>query len=131
MVKSRRMASSRHSVVNVTFAWRPNVSMSAAQRRHLERHLAGDDRHRAVLDAGRNGVQPGAIGEAHDVARQRRGRDVDILHRSAHQRVAHRAADGARLGTLRRQRGEYLARLRPGQPIGIRQAWQPGAIVCA
>ena len=35
----------------------------AAQRRHLERDFVGDDGDRAVLDAGRNRVQPGALGE--------------------------------------------------------------------
>ena len=107
------MASSRQSVVNVTRRMAAERLDVAPQRRHLERNLVGDDRHRAVLDAGRNRVQPGARGEAHDFLGRRRRGDVDVLHRGAHERVAHRAADGARLAAFGASSAvEYRARRR-------------------
>ena len=42
-------------------------------------------------------LKPAACGAARHLGGQRRGRDVDIAVRQAEQRVAHRAADHARL----------------------------------
>ena len=94
----------------------------AAQRRHLDRHMLGDDRHGAMLDARRNGVEAGSRGKPHHVGRQRRRRHVDVLDRQAHQRIAHRAADDARLRSLSLERCEHLGRRGPVEPLGLREA---------
>ena len=102
-----------------------------AQRRHLEGHVISHDRDGAVLESGGNGVQSGLLGKTHHVGGKRRRGNIDVLDGGSHQRVAHRAADGARLGTLCREGGKDPARLRPLQPLGSAKIWEPPALLGA
>ena len=88
----------------------------AAQRRHFERHLARQRRSpcrarcRSAPRAGRR-----AAASRITSCGQRRRRDVDVLDRCAHQRIAHRATDGARFGPFggerRRTRRAFAGRV--------------------
>ncbi len=110
MVKSRRSASRFQSRPNRTVAWRPKVSTSSRK---------------VVTSNGRPSIttvtvpwsmpvgtalKPAAVGAAHHLLRQRRGGDVDVAMRQAEQRVAHRAADHARLLAVAVEHGEQGAR---------------------
>jgi hypothetical protein len=68
-----------------------------AQRGDLEWPPIDHDRHRAMGDPGRHRLEAGGGGTAHHLGGQRRGRDIDVAMRNTEQRVAHRAADDARL----------------------------------
>ena len=68
-----------------------------AQRGDFERPPIDHHRHRAMVYPGRHRLEAGRGSAAHHLGRQRRGRDVDVAMRDAEQRVAHRAADDARL----------------------------------
>src|SRR5664280_947923 len=68
-----------------------------AQRGHLERMLVDDDGDGAVLDPRGHRLEAGRRDALDHLVRHRRGGDVDFMDRNAEQRVAHRAADHARL----------------------------------
>ena len=68
-----------------------------AQRGHLERVFVDDDGDGAVLDAGRHRLETGGGNAPHHLFRHRGSGDVDFLDRQTDKRVAHRAADRARL----------------------------------
>ena len=68
-----------------------------AQRRHLERAVAGDHRDGAVVEAGRNRAQAGALRERDHLVRPRGGGQVDLVDALTEQADAHRAADRTRL----------------------------------
>ena len=76
----------------------------AAQRRHLDAGVIGDHGHRAVVDAGRNVLQPGGFGGLHHRRRFQRCRDIDVADLAPEQAVAHAAADETRraAGALQR-----------------------------
>src|SRR5690606_1853389 len=69
----------------------------ASERRHLEARTLCDERHRAVLDAGRHRLEPGSPAAPDRLLRQGGGGKVDIARRLAEQEVTHRAANDARL----------------------------------
>ena len=69
--------------------------------------------------------KPAAATRRH-LVRQRRGRDIDLPDRLADQRVAHRAADHARLLAVAVERVQELRQQRLAQPGGVRD---PGARV--
>ena len=77
-----------------------------AQRRHLERRAGDDDGHRAMLDPGRDALEPRRLRGRHNSLGQGGGREVDLMRRQAEQRVAHGAADDAGFRPGLRQRGE-------------------------
>ena len=92
-MKSRRCASSPQSSVKATTARRPSVATSR-RRVVISKGLPPRDRrHRAVLDAGRHGLQPRGLQRRGHLVRRQRGGDVDVADRLAEQGVAHAAAD--------------------------------------
>ena len=95
-----------------------------AQGRHLERRALDHHRDGAVLDAGRHGLEARLAGaRAHD-RRRRRGGEVDLVHRMAEQRVAHGAADDARLLPRAVERAQDGVERRPPEQVRrCRQKW--------
>ena len=93
-----------------------------AQRRDLVGDMIGDDRDRAVGDAGRHGGEARRLRRRHHLVRPRRGGDVDIGDGPAQQGVAHDAADRARRKAPGGQRGEHRLGLGPGEPAGVVEA---------
>ncbi len=91
----------------------------AAQRRHLDPGAAGDRGDRAVIDTGRDRLDPRRFEQGDHLLRRVRGRDVEIGHVDAEQRIAHRAADEPRLS--RTQRGDQPVQPRPMPPGRIGQ----------
>src|SRR5262245_33089850 len=90
-----------------------------AQRGDLERMAGGDDGHRTVLDTGRHRLEAGRLDQADHLLRQRGRGHVDLADRLAEQRIAHRAADDARLLAGAVERGEQVAQRRLLEPWGI------------
>ena len=101
-----------------------------AQRRHLERMTVDDHRHGAVLDPGRHRLEAGGLDAADHLVGHRRGGDVDVAVRLAQQRVAHRAADDARLLAVAAEHGEELRERLLTQPSSIQPARRFGHLVC-
>ncbi len=93
-----------------------------AQGRDLERPPSGDDGDGAVLDAGGHRLEAGGLDPADHFVRMRGGGDVDVAERLAEQRIAHRAADHARLLAGAVERAEKIAKRRRSQPCGIEAA---------
>ena len=90
----------------------------AAQGRHLEGVVIGDHRHGAVLQAGLDDGEASGAGEPHHVLGRRGGGEVDVGDGNSHQRVAHHAADRARLEAAARDRGHHglgRGRAQPGR----------------
>ena len=85
-----------------------------AQGRDLEGVAVEDHGHGAVLDAGGQAFKPAARGARGDICGQSGGGEVDIAVRQAHERVAHGAADHARLLAVAVQDAEHG--LRPVRP---------------
>ena len=67
-----------------------------AQGRHLERLALDDHRHRAVLDARRNRLEPGGLGAPRHLAGERRRGAVDLVDGPPEESVADGAADDPR-----------------------------------
>ena len=97
----------------------------APERGDLEGHAVGDDRDRAVVDPGRHGLQPGPFGERHHLLRLGGGGKIDLGDGKPEQRVAHGAADGARLDAVAIQRVEHGTRLPAASATLRRQAMEP------
>ena len=91
----------------------------AAQCRDLERRAVGDRGHRAVLDAGRHCAETGSLQALYHLVRRQRRCDVDVRHFALEKRVAHRAADEARVGPERRHHRARLRRRHPSLAFGI------------
>jgi hypothetical protein len=89
-----------------------------AQRRDLERHGAGHDRHGPVGEPGRDRAQARPAGALQRGLGQERGREIDIGHGPAEQCIPHRAADDTRFFALAGQRREDAHGLRPTQQPG-------------
>ena len=91
----------------------------AAQRRHFERLAAGDRGHRAVLDARRHRTEPAAVSRFVTSS----GVSGVAMSMSAtsrfSKRVAHRAADEARIAPQSVQHRARLRRRHPGFALGI------------
>ena len=119
MVKSRRCAS------RLPVAAERDLGLAAegldvlAQRRHLERTAVDHRRDGAVLDAGRHRLVAGGLDAAHDLLRHRGGRDVDLADLLPEQRVAHRAADHARLLAVAVEQRQQLAKRPVVEPWGV------------
>jgi len=71
-------------------------------------------RHRAVIDAGGDGLDAGRLQQRHDPFRSIRGGDVDILDRSLGDGVAHAAANESYLSPICRKRLNDSAGFRRG-----------------
>jgi hypothetical protein len=82
-------------------------SASLAQGRDLERLRFDDQRHRAVVDAGRHAFDAGRLGAANDFGGQRRGRYVDVAEGNIQECIANRAADHAGLLAVAVQQCEH------------------------
>ena len=108
-------------------AWRPNVSTS------LRSVVTSNERPSITTvtvpcsmpvgtdaEAGRGGAADHLVG-------QRRGGEIDLADRLADQRVAHRAADHARLLAVAIERVQEPRQRRLAQPGGVRE--QRGARV--
>ena len=78
----------------------------AAQRRHLEGMVVDDDGDGAMLDAGRHRLEAGGLHAPHHFLRHRGGGEVDLMNGDADQRIAHRAADHARLLAVAVEHGD-------------------------
>ncbi len=91
-----------------------------AQRGDLERMRIDDQRHGAVVDAGRHALDAGRLGAADHFGGQRGGRDIDVADRNLQQRVADRAADHARFLAIAVQKPEHA---------GGRTGSEPGRVV--
>ena len=74
------------------------------------------DSHSAVLQPGRDDLQPRSRRHLHDLLGRRRRGDVDVGHGFAHQRVAHGATDDPALMASVPQGRQNGLRLGPGQP---------------
>ena len=92
-----------------------------AQRRHLERMLVDNDRDGAVLDTGRDRLEPGGRNALHNFFRHRGGSDVNLGDRHAQQRVSHRAADDARLFAIAIEHSEQARQRATCEPAGVVQ----------
>ena len=88
----------------------------------LEGALARDGRHRAVLEAGRHGLQPARLDGLQHRLRRGRGGEVDVAHRPAEHGVTHAAADEARLDALGGERCQHGLCRWGGHPRLIGQA---------
>ena len=119
MVKSRRWAS------RAPVAAEAHVGVAAegldvlAQRRHLERPAVDHHRDGAVLDAGRHRLEAGRRGAPDHLVGHGRGGDVELVDRLAEQRVAHRAADHARLFAVAVEHVEQPRQRPVPQPRGV------------
>ena len=82
-----------------------------AQRRDLERLRIDDQRHGAVVDAGRHALDAGRLGAADHLLGQGGGRDIDVADRNVQQRIADRAADHARFLAVAVQEVQARGRL--------------------
>ncbi len=89
-----------------------------AQRRYLERMLVDHDGHRAVLDAGRNGLEARRGHALHDFVGHRRRGYIDLQDRHTQQRVADRPAHGARLLAVAIEYGQQPRQRAGRQPGG-------------
>ena len=92
-----------------------------AQGRDLERLRIDDQRHGAVVDAGRHAFDAGGLGAADDLVGQRRGRDVDVADRNVQKRIAHGAADHAGFLAVAVEQGEHARGRTGSEPGRIRQ----------
>ena len=92
-----------------------------AQRRHLERPAVDHHGDGAVLDAGRHRLEA-RRGRAPDhLVGHRGGGDVELADRLAEQRIAHRAADHARLFAVAVEHVEQPRQRALPQPRGVFQ----------
>ena len=78
--------------------------------------LVDDDGDGAVLDAGRHRLEAGGVHAPHHLLRHRGGGDVDLMDGLADQRVAHRAADHARLLAVAVEHAEQARQRAGGEP---------------
>ncbi len=101
-----------------------------AQRGDLERTAVHDHRDGAVLDPGRHRLEAGCLDAADHLGGQRRRGDVDVAVRLAEQRVAHRAADHARLLAVAIEHREQARERLLTQPWSIEPARRVGHLVC-
>ena len=99
----------------------------AAERGHLEGLALDDDRHGAVVDAGRHGFQPCSLSERDHPVRFRGRSKVDLRYREPEERVAHGAANGARLDAIAIERSKHGERSPPLQPLSTGKRRSHGA----
>ena len=83
----------------------------AAQRRDFVDRVVGDGGDRAVLDAGRDRLDPGGLEQIDDLLRRMRRRQIDIGGVDPEQGIAHRAADDPRIARARAHRPRAQARM--------------------
>jgi hypothetical protein len=95
----------------------------AAEARDLEALAADEQRHRAVLDAGRDGADAGPSRRAHHLVR--RGVGGDVARGLVHQGVAYRSSDEERLEAGARHRRAGILGPRVLEPWG----GNPGLVV--
>ena len=92
-----------------------------AQRGDLERLRVDHQRHGAVLDTGRHALDPGRLGAADHLGRQRSGRDIDIADRNPQQRIADRAANHAGFFAAAVEQSEHAGGWTRSEPGRVRQ----------
>jgi hypothetical protein len=92
----------------------------AAQRRDLERNPVHDQRDRAVVDAGRHGLDPGSLRTGDHLGGNEGRGDVDVARRQLHQAVAHRATGNPRLPAIGVEKREHALQRRVLEPVLIR-----------
>src|SRR5205085_2728729 len=78
-----------------------------AQRGDLKWLRIDDQRHRAVIDAGRHGLDASRLGAADHFARQGRGRDIDLAYWKLQKRIADGATDHARFLAIAVQQAKH------------------------
>ena len=87
-----------------------------AQRGDLERLRVDDQRHGAVVDAGRHASDAGSSGTPDHFLGQRRCRDIDFADRKIEQRIADRAADHPCFLAIAAQEFEHAASRTGSEP---------------
>ena len=118
MVKSRRAASSCQSSVKATVARRPSVETSRRRRGDFDRLAVADRGDGAMIDAGRNRLDPRRLESLdHFVGTNPRG-EVDVVDRQAEQFVAHRAADIAGQAVVGAERLQQPPDAAAAAPLG-------------
>ena len=122
MVKSRRSASRLPVAAEAHLGVAAEGLDVLAQRRHLERPAVDHHGDGAVLDAGRHRLEARGLGAPDHLVRHGGGGDVDLADRLAEQRVAHRAADHARLLAVAVEHVEQPRQRALAQPRGARGA---------
>ena len=96
-----------------------------AQRGDLERMAVADRGDGAVIDAGRNGLDPGLLEPTNDLVGHDPGGEVDVVDGEAEQVVAHRAADIAGQALRRRRARRAAAACRAACATWRRRASAP------
>jgi hypothetical protein len=91
----------------------------APECRHLEGRTAADDCHRAVLYACGYRLEPTFSRQRHDLVGLGGRCKIDLAHGTPKQRIAHGAADRARLDARRFERLKHAHGRRAPQPFGI------------
>ena len=97
MVKSRRLRIEHEIAPEMHDGMAPVGFHILAQGRDFERLAVDDHGDRAVIDAGRNGLEPGLLRPLRDRIGQHGGGAVDLGDGPPEQRIAHGAAHDARL----------------------------------
>ena len=97
MVKSRRLRIEPEIAPEMHDGMAPIGFHILAQGRDFERFAVDDHGDRAVLDPGRNRLEPGLLRPLHDRIGQHGGGAVDLRDGPPEQRIAHGAAHDARL----------------------------------
>ena len=115
MVKSRRSASARQSRPKRTLAWRPKVSTSSRSVVTSNGRLSITTVMVPCSMPVGTGLKPAAVARRITSSRNRGGGDVEFVDRLAEQRVAHRAADHARLLAVAIEHLRAAARAAPSR----------------
>ena len=119
MVKSRRSASRRQSRPNATLARRPSVSTSSRNVvTSCGRPSATTVTVPCSMPVG-TALKPAASTRRDHLVGRGGGGDVDVAHRLVEQRVAHRAADHARLLAVAIEQREQERQRAFPQPGGL------------
>ena len=72
----------------------------SAKSRHFVRQTTLQERHGAMIDTRRHNLDPGTVGEGHNLIRRRIGGNVDIADIDIQQRIANAPADEQNLRTI-------------------------------
>ncbi|MDT4884525.1 hypothetical protein FQZ97_1206760 [compost metagenome] len=89
-----------------------------AQCCHFKGVPLNDNRHRAMLNTGRHGLEACLLRKSYSILRQMRGSQIDITDFCAQQRVADSTANHARFATITVQCCKKRLKWLRLQPIG-------------
>ena len=100
-----------------------------SERGDLEGKAIGDNGDRAVIDPGRHGLQARLLGKRHHLIGPRGGREIDLGDGEPEQRIAHRAADSARLDAVDAECVEHGLGFTPREPLRFLQRRRFGTVL--